>query len=81
MALHGAALVSNRGLMVLNLLKPTATKALQMHRLSAFAIETITLWNFEKKMYEVNASVKRKTVNTIKQLISLKLALKMDGER
>ena len=52
-----------------------------MRRLSAFAFETITLWNFEKKMREANASVKRNTGNTIKQLISLELALKMQGER
>ena len=52
-----------------------------MHHLSAFAFETITLQNFEKKMYEANASAKRNTVNTIKQLISLKLAMKMQGER
>ena len=66
--------VSKRGLLVLNLQKRTAAKALQMRRLSAFAFETITLWNFEKKMNEANASVKRNTGNTIKQLISLKLA-------
>ena len=65
----------------LNLKKPTAAKALQMHRLSAFAFETITLRNFEKKMREANAGVKRNTRNTIKQLISLKLAMKMQGER
>ena len=33
------------------------------------------------KLYEANASVKRNTRNTIKQLISLKLAMKMQGER
>ena len=66
--------VSKRGLLVLNLQKRTAAKALQMRRLSAFAFEAITLWNFEKKMNEANASVKRNTGNTIKQLISLKLA-------
>ena len=74
-------IVSKRGLLVLNLQKPTAPKALQMRRLSAFAFETITLQNFEKKLYEANASVKRNTVNTIKQLISLKLAMKIQGER
>ena len=47
----------------------------------SFAFETITLRNFEKKMYEANASVKRNTLNTIKQLISLKLAMKMQGEK
>ena len=73
--------VSKRGLLVLNLQKPTAASALQMCRLSAFAFETITLRNFEKKMREANASVKRNIGNTIKQLISLKLALKMQGER
>ena len=52
-----------------------------MCRLSAFAFETIMLRNFEKKMREANASVKRNTGNTIKQLISLKLALKTQGER
>ena len=52
-----------------------------MRRLSAFAFETITLRNLEKKMREANASVKRNTGNTIKQLISLELALKMQGER
>ena len=55
-------IVSKRGLLVLNLQKPTAAKALQMRRLSAFAFETITLRNFEKKMYEANASVKRNRV-------------------
>ena len=65
-------IVSKRGLLVLNLQKPTAAKALQIRRLSAFAFETITLRNFEKKMYEANASVKRNTLNTIKQLVSLK---------
>ena len=52
-----------------------------MRRLSAFAFETITLRNFEKKMSETKAGVKRNTGNTIKQLISLKLAMKMQGER
>ena len=66
--------VSKRCLLVLNLQKRTAAKALQMRRLPAFAFEAITLWNFEKKMNEANASVKRNTKNTIKQLISLKLA-------
>ena len=51
-----------------------------MRRLSAFAFEAITLWNFEKKMNEANASVKQNTKNTIKQLM-LKLAMKMQGER
>ena len=41
-------------------------KALQMRRLSAFAFETIRLRNFEKEMYEANASAKRNTLNTIK---------------
>ena len=74
-------IVSKRCLLVLNLQKPTAAKALQMRRLSAFAFETITLRNFEKNLYAANASVKRNTGNTIKQLISLKLAMKMQGER
>ena len=52
-----------------------------MRSLSAFAFETITLRNFEKKLYEANASVKRNTGNTINQLISLKLAIKMQGEK
>ena len=60
-------IVSKRGLLVLNLQKPTAAKALQMRRLSAFAFETIKLRNFKKKLYEANASVKRSRVNTIKQ--------------
>ena len=47
----------------------------------ASVFETITLWNFEKKMYEANASVKQNTLNAIKQLILLKLAMKMLGER
>ena len=51
-----------------------------MRRLSAFAFEAITLWNFEKKMNEANASVKQNTKNTIKQLMS-KLAMKIQGER
>ena len=51
-----------------------------MRRLSAFAFEAITLWNFEKKMNEANASVKQNTKNTIKQLMS-ELAMKMQGER
>ena len=61
--------------------KPTAAKALQMRRFSAFAFETIKLRNFEKKLYEANASVKRNRVNTIKQLMSLKLAMEMQGEK
>ena len=32
-----------------------------MRRLSGFAFKAITLWNFEKKMNEANASVKRNT--------------------
>ena len=74
-------IVSKRGLLVLNVQKPTAAKALQMRSLSAFAFETITLRNFEKKLYEANASVKWNAGNTIKQLISLKLAMKMQDER
>ena len=70
-------IVSKRCLLVLNLQKRTAAKAL---RLSAFAFEAITLWNFDKKMREANASVKRNTGNTIKQLMS-KLAIKIQGER
>ena len=60
--------------------KANCCKALQMRRLSGFAFEAITLRNFEKKMNEDNASVKRNTKNTIKQLMS-KLAMKMQGER
>ena len=74
-------IVSKRCLLVLNLQKPTAAKALQTRRLSAFAFETITLRNFEKKLYEANTSLKRNTGNTITQLILLKLAMKMQGER
>ena len=74
-------IVSKRCMLALNLQKPTAAKALQMRRLSAFAFETITLRNFEKKKREANAGVKRNTGNTIQQLISLKLAMKMEGER
>ena len=70
-----------RGLLVLNLQKPTAAEALQMRCLSAFAFETISHRNFEKKLYEANASVKRNRVNTIEQLILLKLAMKMQGEK
>ena len=72
--------IVSKSLLVLNLQKRTAAKALQTRRLSAFAFEAITLWNFEKKMNEANASVKRNTKNTIKQLMS-KLAIKMQGER
>ena len=74
-------IASKRCLLVLNLQKPTAAKALQMRSLSAFAFKPITLRNFEKKLYEANASIKRNTGNTIKQLISLKLTIKMQGER
>ena len=74
-------IVSKRCLLVLNLQKPIAAKALQMRSVSAFAFETITLRNFEQKLYEANASVKRNTRNTIEQLVSLKLAMKMQGER
>ena len=74
-------IVLKGGLLVLNLWEPTAAKALQMLSLSGFAFETITLRNFEKKLYEANASVKRNRVNAIKQLMSLKLAVKMQGER
>ena len=79
--LRRCEIVSKRGLLVLNLQKPTAAKALQIRSLSAFAFETITFRNFEKKLYEANASVKRNTGNTIKQLMSLKLAMKMRGEK
>ena len=72
-------IVSKRGVLVLNLQKPAAAKALQMRSLLAFAFETITLRNFEKKLYEANASVKRNTGNTFKQLILLKLAMKIQG--
>ena len=74
-------IVSKRGLLVLNLQKPTAVKALQMRSWSAFAFQTITLRNYEKKLNETNASVKRNTGNSIKQLISLKLAMEMQDER
>ena len=74
-------IVSKRGFPVLNLQKPTAVKALQMRSFSTFAFETITLRNFEKKWYKANASVKQNRVNTIKQLILLKLAMKMLCER
>ena len=53
------------GVLVLNLQKPTAVKELQTRPLSAFAFETITLWNFEKKLYEANPSVKRNAVNRL----------------
>ena len=74
-------IVLKRGLLILNLLKPAAAKALQMRRLSALAFETITLRIFEKKMNNANASEKRNTVNNINQLMSSKLATKMQGER
>ena len=61
--------------------KVTAAKALRMRSLSVVAFETITLRNFEKKMYEANASVKRNTMKAIKQLILLKLTMKMLSER
>ena len=80
-SLRRCEIVSKRGLLILNLQKPTAAKALQMRSWSAFAFETITLRNFEKILYETNASVKRNRVNTIKQLILFKLAMKMHGER
>ena len=50
---------SKRGLLVLNLQKPTAAKALQIRSLSTYAFETIALQNFEKKMYEADASVNK----------------------
>ena len=56
-------------------------KHFKIRSLSAFAFETITLRNFKKKKYEANASVKRDIVNTTKQLMSSKLAMKMLGER
>ena len=74
-------IVSKRGLLVLNLQKLTAAEGLEWRRLSAFAFETNKLRNFEKKMYEANASVKRNRVNTMKQQLSLILAMKMYGER
>ena len=80
-SLTRSEIVSKRGLLVLNLQKPTAAKALQMRSLSAFAFETITRRNFEKNLNEATASVKRDKVNIIKQLMSLKLAMKMLGER
>ena len=74
-------IVSKRGLLIWNLQQPSAAKAIQMRSLSAFASETITLRNFEKKLYEANASVKQNRVNTIKRPISLKLPVKMQRER
>ena len=74
-------IVSKRGLLLLNVQKPIAAKALQMRSFSAIAFETITFRNFEKKLYQANASVKRNTGNAIKQLISLKLEIKMQSER
>ena len=80
-SLTWSEIVSKRGLLVLNSQKSTTAKALQMRRLSAFAFETITLRNFEKKTNEVNTSVKRNTVNINNQLMSTKLAMKMQGKR
>ena len=80
-SLTRSEIVSKRGLLVLNSQKSTTAKALQMRRLSAFAIETITLRNFEKKTNEVNTSVKRNTVIINNQLMSTKLAMKMQGKR
>ena len=74
-------IVSKRNLLVLNLQKRTAAKALQMRSLLAFAFETITLRNFGKQLYEANASAKRNRVNTIKQLMLSKFATKMQDER
>ena len=73
-------IVSKRGLLVLNLQKSTAAQALQLRRLSAFALETIKLRHFKKQMYDANARVKRNAVTTIKQLMSSKLAMKMQME-
>ena len=74
-------IVPNGSLLVLNLQKPTAAKALQIRSLSVFAFKAITLRNFENKLYEANASVQQNRVNTNKQLMWLKLAMKMLGER
>ena len=52
-------IVWKRGLLVLNLQKPTAAKALQMRRLSAFAFETNKLRNLANKI--VWSQRKRKT--------------------
>ena len=62
--------------------KANCCEELQTRRLSAFAFETISLRCFEKKIYTyiACASAKRNTVNT-KQLILLKLAMKMQGKR
>ena len=49
-----------------------------MRRLSAFAFEAITLWNFEKKMNEANASVKR---NMKKKTCKKNARLKMKQQR
>ena len=61
--------------------KTNCCKSTSNAPLVSFAFKTITLRNFEKKMREANASVKRNTLNTIKQIISLKLPMKMLGHR
>ena len=55
-------------------------------RTSSVQLVRFCIWNnhaseFWKKIVWTNASVKRNRVNTIKQLMSLKLAIKMLGER
>ena len=67
-------IVSKRCLLVLNLQKANCCKSTSNAPLVNHALE------FWKKMNEDNASVKRNTKNTIKQLMS-KLAMKMQGER
>ena len=72
-------IVSKRGLLVLNLQKPTAAKALQIRSLSALHLKQSRFGILKTKLYESSASVKRNRVNPTKQLISLKLAMKMQG--
>ena len=74
-------IVSKRDLLVLNLQKPSVAKALQMRRLSALHLKHSRFKILKRKLYETNASVKRNTGNTIKQLISFKLTVKMQGKK
>ena len=70
---------SKRGLLVLNLQKPTAPKALQMRSLSAFVFETITLRNLEKNLYEANASVKRNTSSSSSSFFIARFSVRVAG--
>ena len=74
-------IVSKRGLLVLNLQSQVLQRHFKCAACQLLHLKQSHFGILKTKLHETNASVKRNTGNTIKQLISLKLAMKMQGER